>query len=312
MSHVCHLLNHTVTESILYAVSLSLLTGVTQDISALLHYDWYQPVYYREEEIHFLSKAAEKYGCNAGIAENVGHALTFIVLSENTQKILHWSVVRTATNPSMENKCAKNGPDASPHPHVQLCFDIDDEVDSDSATTMHPSMPIIHPEGLLGQSFPIPQEDGELLHATIVEVISSHEHYIDQDSVSIQFRCSVNNDKYEEIMSYNQIIDYLNKDSNDDPVVWRFSKIIGHQGPLNNNCKDNKGSTINITIEWENEEVTEEPLTIIAADDPVTCAIYARDNNLLDIPGWKHFKTIAKHQKNFFCAANQAKLWSFS
>jgi len=33
-------------------------------------------------------------------------------------------------------------------------------------------------------------------------------------------------------------------------------------------------------IEWENGEITSEPLTIIAADDPVTCAIYAKENGL--------------------------------
>jgi hypothetical protein len=38
-------------------------------------------------------------------------------------------------------------------------------------------------------------------------------------------------------------------------------------------------------MEWENGEITEEPLAIIAADDPVTCAIYAilikKDRNAL-------------------------------
>jgi hypothetical protein len=31
--------------------------------------------------------------------------------------------------------------------------------------------------------------------------------------------------------------------------------------------------------------VTYEPLKNISKDDPVTCAIYARDNNLLEVPG---------------------------
>jgi len=38
-------------------------------------------------------------------------------------------------------------------------------------------------------------------------------------------------------------------------------------------------------IEWENGEVTSEPLSIIAADNPVTCAIYARETSLLDFDG---------------------------
>ena len=49
-------------------------------------------------------------------------------------------------------------------------------------------------------------------------------------------------------------------------------------------------------VEWETGEITTEPLQIIAADDPVT---YVRDNNLLELPGWKRFKSIAKRQKKF-------------
>jgi hypothetical protein len=37
-------------------------------------------------------------------------------------------------------------------------------------------------------------------------------------------------------------------------------------------------------------------MTSIAADDLVTCAIFAKDNNLLDVPGWKRFKSIARGQ----------------
>jgi hypothetical protein len=46
-----------------------------------------------------------------------------------------------------------------------------------------------------------------------------------------------------------------------------------------------------------NGETTTEPLTSIAADDPVTCALYAKENHLLDLYGWKHFKSIAKCDK---------------
>ena len=46
--------------------------------------------------------------------------------------------------------------------------------------------------------------------------------------------------------------------------------------------------------------------------DPVTCAIYARDKNLLELEGWKRFKRIAKKQKQLFRMANQAKLRSYN
>jgi hypothetical protein len=55
-------------------------------------------------------------------------------------------------------------------------------------------------------------------------------------------------------------------------------------------------------------EITSEPLKIVAADDPMSCAIYARENDLLDKPGWKRLKHIAKWEKKFTGMVNQAKL----
>jgi hypothetical protein len=98
----------------------------------------------------------------------------------------------------------------------------------------------------------------------------------------------------------------------DNGVVWKFKRIVTHQGPLTGNHSDYNGSTYNLTIEWENGETTNEPLKVIAKDDPVTCAIYAKDNGLLDLPGWKQFKSIAKRQKTFTRMVNQAKLKSFN
>jgi hypothetical protein len=64
-------------------------------------------------------------------------------------------------------------------------------------------------------------------------------------------------------------------------------------------------------IEWENGDITKEPLKIFEANDPVTCAIYARVNSLLDQHGWKCFKHIAKNEKKFTNMVYQAKLKSF-
>ena len=38
-------------------------------------------------------------------------------------------------------------------------------------------------------------------------------------------------------------------------------------------------------MEWETGEITFEPLSQIAADDPVTCAAYAKQHNLLALEG---------------------------
>ena len=57
-------------------------------------------------------------------------------------------------------------------------------------------------------------------------------------------------------------------------------------------------------IEWENGEITSDPLSIIAVDDPVTCDNYARDNNLLSNPGWERFKRLAKREKKLLRLTN--------
>ena len=49
-------------------------------------------------------------------------------------------------------------------------------------------------------------------------------------------------------------------------------------------------------------------MNVIARDDPVTCAIYAKENKLLNLDGWKQFKKLAKRQKQMIRAINQSKL----
>jgi hypothetical protein len=66
-----------------------------------------------------------------------------------------------------------------------------------------------------------------------------------------------------------------------------------------------------VLVEWENGEITTEPLLVIAADNPVTCAVYAREHDLLDVEGWKHFRNLAKHEKHFLHLVKQAKMKSY-
>ena len=52
-------------------------------------------------------------------------------------------------------------------------------------------------------------------------------------------------------------------------------------------------------------------LSTFAADAPVVCTLYAKDNKLLNLDGWKRFKSIAKREKKLFRMVNQAKLQSY-
>ena len=66
----------------------------------------------------------------------------------------------------------------------------------------------------------------------------------------------------------------------------------------------------NVLVNWETGESTYEPLHLVAADDPVTCAIYAKENGLLEEDGWRRFRRIANCQKKCIRLINQAKLRS--
>jgi len=155
------------------------------------------------------------------------------------------------------------------------------------------------------------QEDGQRFRAKIVKMIEDHEGSVENNPTRLKFLLSINDDAGQDIITYNQLIDYLARDDECD-TLWKFRRIISHQGPLNNKHPDYKGSTYNVQVEWETGEITSEPLSIIAADDPVYCAIYARDNNLLDLPGWKRFKSIAKREKKLIRMVNQAKMRSYN
>jgi hypothetical protein len=108
-----------------------------------------------------------------------------------------------------------------------------------------------------------------------------------------------------------QLLVYLARDNEND-IICKFKSIVSHQGPITSNHPDYNGSTYNLLIEWENGEITKEPLQVIAKDDPVTCAIYAKENGLLDLPGCKQFKRIARLQKKLTRMVSQPKRKSFT
>ena len=93
-----------------------------------------------------------------------------------------------------------------------------------------------------------------------------------------------------------------------DQELCRFRAIIGHQGPLLASDPDWKGRKYNVQVEWETGEITFKPLSIIAADAPVTCAAYAKENDLLCLEGWHRFRSLAKKHNGLARAIKQSKI----
>ena len=175
-------------------------------------------------------------------------------------------------------------------------------------------MPTFDPNDLIGRTFLLPPEENGERHR--VKVTRQVVEIIDQDNSqrieNINFILDIGNGKVEELISYNQLLEHLENaqhhDMGMDQELYRFSAIIGHQGPLLASDSDWKGSKFNVQVEWENGEITFEPLSIIAADDPVTCAAYAKENDLLALEGWCRFKSLAKKDKVLARAIKQSMI----
>jgi len=260
-------------------------------------------------EPSFPSDSREARGRFVGIAEHVGHAMTYQILTDDTNKIIERSLVR-AVDPAAINQRADQVSDGEPNEESDIPSSIN--TDGTSADEV-PQLHLLDYSDLIGRSFLLDAENGERTRARVQEVVDAvedHEYSTQLDRGHVKFKVSVG-DKYEDIMTYDQIISKIEQELDGD-VVWKFKRIVSHEGPLTKNHDNYKGSLYNVMVEWENGEISSEPLSIIAADDPVTCAIYGRDNNLLELDGWKRFKRIASRQKQLFRMANQAKLRSYN
>jgi hypothetical protein len=98
LMYVCFLLNNTWCEAV-DDIPICMSTGSTNNISPLLCFHFWEPVYYKFDNSDFPSDSCEKRGHFVGISESVGHAMTFKILTDNTLKVIHRSNVRLALNP---------------------------------------------------------------------------------------------------------------------------------------------------------------------------------------------------------------------
>ena len=329
LQYICVVLNHLASPTLQGICPVQALEGTTPDISFLLHFSFYEPVYYRidssEPDLNFPSSSNETKDYWVGFADNQGDSLTWRILTEDTQKIIIHSGVRSALRTTTNQRLASPSGEGTtlpfPIPYSQSQNSLPlDPLDASTPNFEHfvksqtgedednpISMANIDIPNLLGRSFLLPPEDNGERHMAKVIDIDDH----GQTPEDIKFKLKINKDQAEEIMSYNQLMDYIQKgtDAEEDPdSLFKFRDIVAHQGPLESTDPNHKGSKYNVMVEWESGEVTYEPLTLISKDDPVTCAVYAKKHDLLDTTGWKHLKRYAKTSKRLIRAVKQSRI----
>ena len=329
LQYICVVLNHLASPTLQGICPVQALEATTPDISFLLHFSFYEPVYYRidssEPDLNFPSSSNEKKGYWVGFADNQGDSLTWRILTEDTQKIIIRSGVRSALRTTTNQRLASPSGEGTtlpfPIPYSQSQNSLPlDALDASTPNFEHfvksqtgedEDNPIpmanIDIPNLLGRSFLLPPEDNGERHMAKVIDIDDHGQTLED----IKFKLKINKDQAEEIMSYNQLMDYIQKgtDAEEDPdSLFKFRDIVAHQGPLESTDPNHKGSKYNVMVEWESGEVTYEPLTLISKDDPITCAVYAKKHDLLDTIGWKHLKRYAKTSKRLIRAVKQSRI----
>jgi hypothetical protein len=165
LMYVCFLLNNTWCEAV-DDIPICMSTGSTNDISPLLCFHFWEPVYYKLDDSDFPSDSREKHGHFIGISESVGHAMTFKILMDDTLKVIHRSNVRSALNPHTKNlRLDPLEPGNVAMPIVKSRHDSADDGE------ILPPMPVIDPSELISHTFLMDKEDGQRHCARILNVI---------------------------------------------------------------------------------------------------------------------------------------------
>jgi hypothetical protein len=134
-------------------------TGSTNDISPLLCFHFWEPVYYKFDDSDFPSDSREKHGRFVSISESVesvGHAMTFKILLDDTLKVIHQSNVRLALNP--HNKKLRLDPLEPGDVAMPIVKSRHDSADDGEIL---PPMPVIDPSELISHTFLMDKEDGQ-------------------------------------------------------------------------------------------------------------------------------------------------------
>jgi hypothetical protein len=329
LNYVVYVMNHTAVESLQWRTPIEVLTGQTPDISPILQYRFFEDVYYRNYYApNTIGGDNERAAWFVGFAENVGHSMTYRVLSKETMELLSVSSLRRAAEGrnlraddrarlallgrGLDLNGMKLQQDADGNyvslDNPEFAF-VPSTVENDGRPP-----PILDPASLIGRTFLFPEtEDGSRDRATITGWVDPPigNELLDHPDVML-LRCKVKrgDTSWEDLVAYNEVLRLLEKNLEHEGI-WTFEEIVAHEGPLHSKHKNYRGSQWNVQVKWSTGEVTWEPICNIIKDDPVYLAIYAKKHGLLDTDGWKSLKPYVKNEKKTLRILHQSQLKSY-
>jgi hypothetical protein len=163
--------------------------------------------------------------------------MTYKILTDDTRRIIHRSNIRSVADPNARNLRLDTLNDEPPEVIRSLRkaspasdHGEDFSLQSMEPTDENPECPptgddtvIVDPQELLGRTFLMDtQEDGQRFCACIVECISDHESNVRRSDNHVKFLISVNDDEYEEIITYNELMDFIekNQENENSNILW--------------------------------------------------------------------------------------------
>ena len=237
---MCYLLNHIACAALDGKIPLFALTGtpIIPDISIILLFTFYQPVFYAKYDQHFHSESEERAGYWVGFGEHCGDAMIHKLLDHETQKIIYRSTVRpqksstpnhrlaphggevsTSFDPS-EDKIASGpplGPSEGSSPKCKTCTVFIRSRDEENPS-ISKSMPTFDPEDLIGTTLVLPpEENGERHRAKVTRKVVETIDQENGDRVeNINFILGIGNGKVEELIPYDQLLVHLETAQDND------------------------------------------------------------------------------------------------
>lgn len=321
--YVAHIMNKTAKESLGWRTPSEALNHQTPDISPLLHFTFWEPVFidnYRRkgDGKQFPSESDEIIVRFVGYSEDVGHSCTYKVFNEETKEVLYRSCLRKV-DPVLD---VKNVPPYNPG-GSGCPADINDESIPEVIKILNEDDPtkrkvgLIMPEELIGRTFLMNvNEDGTRNRAEILDyelvsdAVDDFDREVERHPERVKFRVRVGDTDMEEYVGYNDMCEFIERQCvEEDGTTWKFRKLVGHKRTLK------PGEQPQVLVMWESGEITFEPIREIAKADPYLVAEYAMDAGVIDdwhkrMPRLK-LKQHAKNAKKMMRMINQAKLRSY-
>ena len=273
INYLCGLLNVMASQNLNWRTPMEKGLGITPDISAYLHFSFYEPVYYLDDDEAKYPETKEKLGHWCGPTENCGDAMTYWILTNDTNQLIARSVVRSALTPSEKGgskavnfraffNAEKDFPseiEGSAVKEKQCIISLEEEISKLKGNKVGIN---IEPHDLLGYGF-VKERDGIQQRAEVKSVNK------EKNTVNLEY-----NTGHQDIITYNELVNIINAPNEDGDKLWSFKSISGHR---------KVGSKWEVQVDWDTGETSWEPLSEIRLADAITLARYAHDKELLEM-----------------------------